>query len=72
MTPAYRPGNCSLAVTAADVDLTVPADADKARCGYLTTAGTLTANRNVIVPNSWQADQQVLNTAREAWFNRQA
>ncbi len=55
MAPAYLPGNCSLAVTASDVDLTVLADADKARCGYLRTAGTLTANGNVIVPNSWQA-----------------
>ena len=44
MAPAYLPGNCSLAVTASDVDLTVLAD-----------AGTLTANGNVIVPNSWQA-----------------
>ncbi len=47
--------NGSIAVTSADVDLTAPANADKARCSYLTTTGALTGNRNVIVPNSWQA-----------------
>ncbi len=55
VAPAYLPGNGSVAVTAADVDLTIPANADKARCSYLTTTGVLTGNRNVIVPNSWQA-----------------
>lgn len=53
--PAYLPSNGSSAVTAADVDLTAAANADKARCSYLTTTGALTANRNVIVPNSWRA-----------------
>jgi hypothetical protein len=55
VAPAYLPSNGSVAVTAADVDLTVAANADTARCSYLTTTGFLTANRNVIVPNSWQA-----------------
>ncbi|EXI85743.1 MAG: hypothetical protein AW12_02221 [Candidatus Accumulibacter sp. BA-94] len=55
VTPAYLPSNGSVAVTAADVDLTIPANADKTRCSYVTTTGALTANRNVIVPNSWQA-----------------
>ncbi|MQM29588.1 MAG: hypothetical protein CRU78_03180 [Candidatus Accumulibacter phosphatis] len=55
VAPAYLPSNGSIAVTTADVDLTAAANADKARCSYLTTTGTLTANRNVIVPNSWQA-----------------
>lgn len=55
VAPGYLPANGSVAVTAADVDLTVPANASKARCSYLTTTGVLTANRNVIVPNSWQA-----------------
>ena len=54
VAPGYLPGNGSVAVTAADVDLTAAANADKARCSYLTTTGALTANRNVIVPNSWQ------------------
>jgi hypothetical protein len=54
VAPAYLPGNGSVAVTGADVDLTVPVNADKARCAYLTTTGALTANRNVIVPNNWQ------------------
>ncbi|MER2512177.1 MAG: hypothetical protein ABTQ25_07120, partial [Nitrosomonas ureae] len=55
VAPAYLPSNGSISVTAADVDLTAVANADKARCSYLTTTGALTANRNVIVPNSWQA-----------------
>ena len=55
VAPAYLPSNGSIVVTAADVDLTAPANADKARCSYLTTTGALTANRNVIVPNNWQA-----------------
>ena len=55
VAPAYLPSNGSIAVTTADVDLTAPANTDKARCSYLTTTGALTANRNVIVPNSWQA-----------------
>jgi|APEBP8051072433_1049376.scaffolds.fasta_scaffold00728_2 hypothetical protein len=55
VAPAFLPSNGSIAVTTADVDLTAPANADKARCSYLTTTGVLTANRNVIVPNSWQA-----------------
>lgn len=32
VAPAYLLGNGSVAVTAVDVDLTVPANADKARC----------------------------------------
>jgi hypothetical protein len=55
VAPAFLPSNGSIAVTTADVDLTAPANASKARCSYLTTTGVLTANRNVIVPNSWQA-----------------
>ncbi len=54
VTPAYLPGNGSVAMTTAEVDLTVPANSNKARCSCLTTTGALTANRNVIVPNSWQ------------------
>lgn len=54
VAPGYLPGNGSIAVTTVDVDLTVPANADKARCSYLTTTGALTGNRNVIVPNNWQ------------------
>lgn len=53
--PAFLTGNGSVAVTTADVDLTAAVNADKARCSYLTTTGVLTANRNVIVPNNWQA-----------------
>ncbi|MQM31197.1 MAG: hypothetical protein CRU78_12005 [Candidatus Accumulibacter phosphatis] len=53
--PAYLPSNGSIAVTTADADLTAPANADKARCSYLTTTGALTAKRNVIVPHGWQA-----------------
>lgn len=55
VAPGYLPSNGSIMVTAADVDLTAAVNADKARCSYLTTTGALTANRNVIVPNSWQA-----------------
>ena len=54
VTPSYLPSFGSVAVTGADVDLTVAANADKARCSYLTTTGLLTGNRNLIVPNSWQ------------------
>ena len=54
VAPAYLASNGSVAVTAADVDLTAAANADKSRCSYLTTTGVLTANRNVIVPNNWQ------------------
>ncbi len=54
VAPGCLPSNDSVAVTAADVDLTAPANADKARCAYLTPTGALTANRNVIVPNGWQ------------------
>jgi hypothetical protein len=54
VTPSYLPSQSSVAVTGADVDLTAAANADKARCAYLTTAGLLTGNRNLIVPNSWQ------------------
>jgi hypothetical protein len=62
VAPAYLPGNGSIAVTTADVDLTAQANADKARCSYLTTTGALTANRNVIVPNSWQGTVFCNNT----------
>jgi len=55
VAPGYLASNGSVAVTTADVDLTAAANADKARCAYLTTTGALTGNRNVIVPNSWQA-----------------
>jgi len=41
----------SVAVTTADVIL----NAAKARAKYLTTTGVLTGNRNVIVPNDWEA-----------------
>lgn len=54
VAPGYLASNGSVAVTSADVDLTAAANADKARCAYLTTTGALTANRNVIVPNIWQ------------------
>lgn len=49
--PEHITSVASVAVTSADVTLS----ADQARCAYLTTTGALTANRNVIVPNSWQA-----------------
>lgn len=48
--PTYLTGQASVAVTTADYTLT----AAEARCQYLTTTGTLTGNRNVIVPNNWQ------------------
>jgi len=54
VTPPFINSSGSTAVTTADVDLTAAANADKARCAYLTTTGALTANRNVIVPNNWQ------------------
>jgi len=54
VAPGYLPGNGSIAVTAADVDLTAAANADKARCSYLTTTGALTGNRNLIVPANGQ------------------
>lgn len=55
VAPASLLSNGSVAVTAADVDLPAAANADKARCSCLMTTGALTANRHVIVPNSWQA-----------------
>lgn len=48
--PRDMTSRVSQAVTTADVTLT----ADQARCNYLTTTGTLTGNRNVIVPNDWE------------------
>ena len=48
--PRDMTSKASQAVTTADVTLT----ADQARCKYLTTTGTLTGNRNVIVPNDWE------------------
>ena len=48
--PVDQTSNVSVAVTGADVTLS---DA-QARCGYLTTTGVLTGNRNVIVPNNWK------------------
>ena len=50
VAPTYLPGRASVAVTAADVTLT----AAEARCRYLTTTGAPTANRSVIVPDSWE------------------
>jgi hypothetical protein len=41
----------SVAVTAADVTLT----ANQASARHLTTTGVLTGNRNVIVPDHWEA-----------------
>jgi hypothetical protein len=52
--PPFINSSGSVAVTTADVDLKAAANADKARCAYLTTTGTLTGNRNVVVPNNWQ------------------
>ena len=40
----------AITVTTADVTLS----AAEARAGYLTISGTLTGNRNVIVPADWQ------------------
>ncbi len=56
--PQALTGKASQAVTSADVTLT---DA-QARCGYLTTTGVLTGNRNVIVPNDWQGIAYCNNT----------
>ena len=48
----------SVAVTSADVTLTQA----QAACGYLTTTGILTGNRNVIVPNNWRGIAYCNNT----------
>lgn len=48
--PVAVTSKASVAVTTADYTLS----AAEARCGYLTTTGALTGNRNVIVPNDWQ------------------
>ena len=48
--PSHMTSKASVAVTAADVTLTQA----QAACGYLTTTGILTGNRNVIVPNDWE------------------
>lgn len=48
VTPNYLTQESSFAVTSADVTLT----AAQARADILTTTGVLTANRNVILPNS--------------------
>ena len=48
--PQAMTSSASVAVTTADVTLTQA----QAACQYLTTTGTLTGNRNVIVPNNWQ------------------
>ena len=48
--PAHVTSKTSVALTAADVTLTQA----QAACGYLTTTGILTGNRNVIVPNDWE------------------
>lgn len=66
VTPLYLPSNGSVSVTTADVDLTVAANADKARCSYLTTTGSMAAGRNLIVPNSWQATVFCNNTGAGA------
>ena len=48
--PEHITSRAAITVTTADVTLS----ADQARCGYLTISGTLTGNRNVIVPADWQ------------------
>ena len=47
VTPAYLPGNGSVAMTTAEVDLTVPANSNKARCSCLTTTGALRGCENI-------------------------
>ncbi len=49
--PVQITSSASAAVTGADVNLSNA----QAACSYLTTTGVLTGNRNVIVPNNWQA-----------------
>jgi len=49
--PVQIMSSASVAVTGADVNLSN----SQAACSYLTTTGVLTGNRNVIVPNNWQA-----------------
>jgi hypothetical protein len=56
--PLHIPSKASVAVTTADVTLTQA----QAACGYLITAGILTGNRNVIVPNEWQGTVFCNNT----------
>lgn len=56
--PEHLTSSVSVAVTGANVTLS----AAEARCQYLTTTGTLTANRDVIVPNYWQAIVYCNNT----------
>ena len=56
--PLHIPSKTSVAVTAADVTLTQA----QAACGYLTTTGILTGNRNVIVPNDWEGIVYCSNT----------
>lgn len=48
--PEHITSRAAITVTTADVTLS----ADQARCGYLTISGTLTGNRNVIVPADWR------------------
>jgi len=48
--PDHVTSRAAITVTTADVTLS----AAEARAGYLTISGTLTGNRNVIVPNHWQ------------------
>lgn len=56
--PEHITSSVSVVVTSADVTLS----ADQARCSYLTTTGSLTGNRNVIVPNMWQGAVYCNNT----------
>lgn len=56
--PDHVTSSASVAVTSADVTLTQA----QAACGYLTTTGILTGNRNVIVPNYWSAAVYCGNT----------
>ena len=56
--PDHVTSSASVAVTSADVTLTQA----QAACGYLTTTGILTGNRNVIVPNNWRGIAYCNNT----------
>jgi hypothetical protein len=50
VSPAYIPNKASISITSADVTLS----AAQARCEVVVLSGTLTGNRNLIVPNSWR------------------
>lgn len=58
VAPEHLTSKAAITVTTANVTLT----AAQARASYLTISGTLTGNRNVIVPNNWQGAVYCNNT----------